>query len=88
MSESSSCDDDLPKERAPASSHATRTAGDLPMHDKPPTFTSGCCGKHAYEVIQGFSEYKRWLISEIGIGWSGMLDVPCRKSILSSLTGS
>uniref|UniRef100_A0ACD5Z603 Uncharacterized protein n=1 Tax=Avena sativa TaxID=4498 RepID=A0ACD5Z603_AVESA len=46
---------------------------------KNPTLTSRSSVKHACEVIQGFSEYKRWLVSEIG--WGGMLDIPCIQKI-------
>jgi hypothetical protein len=74
MSESGSCDDDTSQLRTPSAARATRSAGDQSRQDKIQTLTSRCSVKHAFEVIQGFSEFKRWLVGEIG--WAGMLEVP------------
>nr|XP_051216609.1 uncharacterized protein LOC127334227 [Lolium perenne] len=74
MSESGSCDDDTSRVRTPSAARATRSAGDQYRQDKTPNLTSRCSVKHAFEVIQRFSDFKRWLVSEIG--WAGMLDVP------------
>ncbi|KAK1614316.1 hypothetical protein QYE76_019833 [Lolium multiflorum] len=79
MSESGSCDDDTTKLRTPSVARPSRSAGDQSRQDKIPSLTSRCSVKHAFEVIQGFSEFKRWLVSEMG--WAGMLDVPLLQKL-------
>uniref|UniRef100_A0ACD5Z8M2 Uncharacterized protein n=1 Tax=Avena sativa TaxID=4498 RepID=A0ACD5Z8M2_AVESA len=79
MSKSDSCEDDPAQIRNPATSRPSRSAGDAPRQEKYPTLTSRSSVKHACEVIQGFSEYKRWLVREVG--WGGMLEIPSIQKI-------
>lgn len=41
----------------------------------------GISVKHAVSVIEGFSEFKKWLVREIGFGVGGMLQLPLHQKL-------
>jgi hypothetical protein len=62
------------------SSHGGASAGSTgPSSGHDPQFTSRVSIKHVVEVIQGFIEYKEWLVQEIGFG--GILKIPLIQKV-------
>lgn len=79
MPDSDSCDDFCEGQSrqsepaAPKPSASKRTVSGGRSDALPPNPTSRSSVRHAVSVIDGFSEYKRWLVKEIGFG--GMLEL-------------
>lgn len=59
------------KEAAPQPSGSKRSQAGSQSDAIPPNITSRCSVRHVVSVIDGFSEYKQWLVKEICFG--GML---------------
>lgn len=95
MPDSDSCDDFFDgqsRQRGSVplkSSAAKRTDSGGRSDAMPASYTSRCSVRHAVSVIDSFSEYKRWLVKEIGFG--GLLELPMIQKLnlkLSSWTMS
>jgi hypothetical protein len=62
------------------SSHGGASAGSAGQSSgQDPQFTSRISIKRVVEVIQGFTEYKQWLVEEIGFG--GVLKIPMIQKV-------
>lgn len=78
MSCSGSCrEDELEVEQIPMPQIPSTDAD--PNQEQPPGYTSRMSIKQVVAVIKDFSEYKRWLVTEIGFG--GMLHPPMHQKL-------
>ena len=75
MSGGGSCDEDLDGQRSGrihrSDSDAQSNTSRQPIM---PNLTSRCSVKHVVSVIETFTDFKKWLVQEIGFG--GMLSLP------------